>query len=228
MNKVYVIKVTKEFDKKNVVDAVKAYMTPKSDALRMENECVGDEYIIRLMCQKNASKKGKHTNEEWIENCSVKLSFGEDVCRVSIFCQTSSATEYVGLGALAGMCYVLPIVGIPAVLYSGISAVSKGSVQVNAEKFRKDILKIVKSFVYDKDIEKENKKKEKLDRKKNVTKNEAKKKGFVCSCGNILNDDERFCPKCGKARDNGVRVCICGKEIKSDAAFCPYCGEKVE
>jgi len=46
MEKVDVIKITKAYEKENVVNAVKAYMTPKSEEFRLASECVGETYVV--------------------------------------------------------------------------------------------------------------------------------------------------------------------------------------
>lgn len=48
----------------------------------------------------------------------------------------------------------------------------------------------------------------------------------VCSCGCVLNDQMKFCPKCGKPVELDFVICACGQRIKSDMSFCPYCGNK--
>lgn len=59
MDKVDVIKITKEFEKENVVNAIKAYMTPKSEDFRLASECMGETYIVRLLVRKKKSAKAK-------------------------------------------------------------------------------------------------------------------------------------------------------------------------
>ncbi len=49
----------------------------------------------------------------------------------------------------------------------------------------------------------------------------------ICSCGQQLTSELRFCPRCGKPVDNGMLTCTCGKMIKKDTQFCPYCGRSV-
>lgn len=43
-------------------------------------------------------------------------------------------------------------------------------------------------------------------------------------CGTKLNDDAKFCSKCGNLIE--IKKCAkCGKEMKADAKFCEYCGK---
>ena len=52
---------------------------------------------------------------------------------------------------------------------------------------------------------------------------------FCHNCGNSMNDNERFCSKCGTLR-TGAREAVCrtcGSELQSGAAFCDKCGAQV-
>lgn len=58
---------------------------------------------------------------------------------------------------------------------------------------------------------------------------EAKNKGAnVCSCGQKLTPENRFCPGCGKPVDNGMITCTCGNLIKKDLKFCSFCGKNLQ
>lgn len=54
------------------------------------------------------------------------------------------------------------------------------------------------------------------------------------NCGNELNNDEKFCPKCGyfldKHEDTNKQNCcpFCGKEIKGNESYCPHCGANLK
>ncbi len=52
----------------------------------------------------------------------------------------------------------------------------------------------------------------------------------VCAnCGNSLDEEQLFCPKCGTPRnaDSGKNVCgKCGTELQQDQEFCPKCGQR--
>jgi len=50
----------------------------------------------------------------------------------------------------------------------------------------------------------------------------------VCSCGQPLTTDNRFCPSCGKPVDSGMITCTCGKIVKNDLKFCSYCGRNLQ
>ncbi|MBO4626864.1 MAG: SPFH domain-containing protein [Lachnospiraceae bacterium] len=51
---------------------------------------------------------------------------------------------------------------------------------------------------------------------------------WTCSCGNAVDDQFAFCPKCGskKPAPAGTWKCSCGNEVNGDFAFCPKCGSK--
>ncbi len=55
---------------------------------------------------------------------------------------------------------------------------------------------------------------------------------FCGYCGNKLEDDAAFCPKCGKnifekIPQNEMKFCIkCGAKFQKDAIFCEKCGLK--
>ncbi len=51
-----------------------------------------------------------------------------------------------------------------------------------------------------------------------------------CECGNILNDESKFCSQCGKKIKEEIEfeTCeFCSSEISEDANFCACCGNKV-
>lgn len=222
MEKVDVIKITKAYEKENVVNAVKAYMTPKSDEFRLASECVGETYVVRLLGRnaKKGKKKSDPVQYDWVENCSVKLSFDVDTCTVGIFFQTYGAKEAVIIGAMTGIGMFVGF-GIPLLIGSGLMAAKGGSDAVGSKRFRKDILKIVESFVCDETTSGESTKEKKVFIEK---KNASKDSVYVCSCGKQLEEDQKFCPECGIPRDDGMRTCACGKQIKKSMRFCPYCG----
>lgn len=56
----------------------------------------------------------------------------------------------------------------------------------------------------------------------------AKSKNLVCICGNPLEPDTKFCPKCGKLVEQDMITCTCGKQVKGDMAFCPNCGKNLK
>lgn len=222
MEKVDVIKITKEFEKENVVNAVKAYMTPKNADFRLASECVGETYIVQLLGKKKKMRKAQKQQlpGEWVENCSVKLAFDEDTCTVGIFFKTYGASENLVCGA-AGMAMGAGI-GIPVMI--GL-AVLNGSNAVGAKRFRKDILKIVESFICDETIIEEGSKKKKALREKETASEDSV---YVCSCGKKLEKNQKFCPECGTQRDDGVRICTCGQQVEKSMKFCPYCGAVCE
>lgn len=43
-------------------------------------------------------------------------------------------------------------------------------------------------------------------------------------CGQKLNDDAKFCSKCGKSVES-KKCTNCGKEMNGDSQFCEYCGK---
>lgn len=50
--------------------------------------------------------------------------------------------------------------------------------------------------------------------------------GWVCTCGNHLNDDARFCSKCGTPKPADQKwTCSCGNVNAADALFCSSCGK---
>ncbi len=57
--------------------------------------------------------------------------------------------------------------------------------------------------------------------------------GFECDCGNILNENIKFCNKCGKKvekkkEDENHKNCInCDMNIPEESIFCPCCGIKL-
>ncbi|MBZ6006177.1 zinc ribbon domain-containing protein [Paraclostridium bifermentans] len=56
------------------------------------------------------------------------------------------------------------------------------------------------------------------------------KNSTKCECGNILNDESKFCSQCGKKIKEEVafETCeFCSSEISEDANFCACCGNKV-
>lgn len=58
---------------------------------------------------------------------------------------------------------------------------------------------------------------------RNVSK--AVNNGVICSCGEINDENAKFCAACGK---NLQSVCTnCGNNVKSDDAFCDQCGKKL-
>lgn len=60
-------------------------------------------------------------------------------------------------------------------------------------------------------------------------KQEAKNKGVsICSCGQKLSSENRFCPGCGKPVDNGMITCTCGNMVRKDLKFCSYCGRNLQ
>lgn len=48
---------------------------------------------------------------------------------------------------------------------------------------------------------------------------------IVCSCGQTLKKDAKFCTSCGEAV---AKVCECGTQLDVGAKFCTNCGKKVE
>ncbi|WP_195945829.1 zinc ribbon domain-containing protein [Paraclostridium bifermentans] len=51
-----------------------------------------------------------------------------------------------------------------------------------------------------------------------------------CECGNILNDESKFCSQCGKKVKEEIEfeTCeFCSSEISENANFCVCCGRKV-
>lgn len=59
------------------------------------------------------------------------------------------------------------------------------------------------------------------------------KTGIRCAnCGNELNENQRFCSRCGlpvgAGGTNQIRRCVkCGNELNEGAAFCKRCGSPV-
>ena len=47
-------------------------------------------------------------------------------------------------------------------------------------------------------------------------------------CGAMLQSGSKFCPQCGTAQATQKTCAQCGKELKAEAKFCPECGAKVE
>lgn len=55
-----------------------------------------------------------------------------------------------------------------------------------------------------------------------------KKKEISCAaCGNALNEDDKFCAKCGNAVGSELKCTKCGGVIKAGDRFCAACGNKV-
>lgn len=227
MDEMKVIPITKEFDREKLANAVIAYMTPNSENERIEHKCVGDTYNICVYYKPNKKK------DKWIEARYVQLLFGEDTCSVGIYYQTGRKENRTDVNIFAGTaavaCVAAPL-ALPA-LIAGVGAAA-GANMVHARKFKNDILKIVISYIGDE-------KAEKMFIEKMVEDNEADSASeqtdkpvetntWICSCGYQLNGDMKFCPECGKTRDNGMRTCRCGKQIEREMKFCPYCGEKIE
>uniref|UniRef100_UPI004057BDFE hypothetical protein n=1 Tax=Acetatifactor sp. TaxID=1872090 RepID=UPI004057BDFE len=198
MNKVDIIEITKEFEAEAVVNAVKAYMTPKNETLRMESGCIGGEYIVKLLAPKKAKEK-KTVKVMWEEQCSVKLSFDTDICRVNTYMALTASTWLLGAGLGAGVVglFLFPAVLAVSAVATGASAVTAGVEKHDANKFRKDIIKIVSSFVTDKSIEVKDIEQEELQDKK-IKKERAVKASAICSCGKQIKGDMNFCPYCGE------------------------------
>lgn len=50
--------------------------------------------------------------------------------------------------------------------------------------------------------------------------------GVRClNCGNILTDDQAFCPKCGQPRPQKRYCTKCGNALIAEQTFCPKCGQ---
>jgi len=155
-----------------------------------------------------------------LENCSVKLSFENGICTVGIFFQTYGAKEAVIIGAMAGFGMFVGF-GIPLLIGSGLMAAKGGTDAVGSKRFRKDILRIVESFVCDETIVDEYPNEKKILSDKKAASGDF---AYVCSCGKKLGKEQKFCPECGTPRDDGMRTCTCGQRIEKKMKFCPYCG----
>lgn len=46
----------------------------------------------------------------------------------------------------------------------------------------------------------------------------------VCSCGEKLSENAKFCLSCGKKVEDQTMTCPCGNEINNEISFCPNCG----
>lgn len=51
-------------------------------------------------------------------------------------------------------------------------------------------------------------------------------KGVLCECGQINDDDSKFCKKCG--RPLKAHCPSCGEAVDSDSKFCDNCGAKLD
>ncbi len=67
---------------------------------------------------------------------------------------------------------------------------------------------------------------EELNRMNSHLKGQAKV--LVCSgCGAPLNENDKFCSKCGKSTSASDVCPTCGKQVPTGSAFCPSCGQKL-
>lgn len=210
MEKVDVIKITKEFEKEELVNAIKAYMVPRDSKFQLESVRMGETYIVRII------EKLKLFNKN-MENCSVKLSFDEENCTVGISVHSDAATRG-GIGGCIGIGITIPPLLPVALGATAVTGVQGANV---ARRFRSDILKIVKSFICGEEIIEEKPKKGKNLKKKEAT---AEDSMYVCSCGMKLEKNQKFCPECGKPREDSTWRCTCGQQIENSMKFCPYCG----
>lgn len=217
MRKVDVIKITKEFEKEDLVNAIKAYMTPKNAKVQLESVCIGKTYVVRLLLNKKKRKPDQGT-----ENCSVKLSFDDENCTVEIFVGNAGLVETAGMSVVFLSTSFVPGIGpiFGTLAATGVAAAG-GVDAVSARRFRSDILKIVKSFICGEEIIEEKPKKGKNLKKKEAT---AEDSMYVCSCGMKLEKNQKFCPECGKPREDSTWRCTCGQQIENSMKFCPYCG----
>lgn len=128
--------------------------------------------------------------------------------------------EAVIIGAMTGIGMFVGL-GIPLLIASGLMAAKGGSDAVGSKRFRRDILKIVESFICDETMIEERPKLENALEEKVTA---AKDSIYVCSCGEKLENEQKFCPQCEAPRNAGIHVCTCGQQIEKSMKFCPYCG----
>lgn len=50
----------------------------------------------------------------------------------------------------------------------------------------------------------------------------------ICSCGHLIDYEERFCPYCNNGKEIKVRHCRCGAVIDENSNFCEKCGALVD
>lgn len=70
------------------------------------------------------------------------------------------------------------------------------------------------------------------DYNKTLENNEEKNHNLTCDCGNINNEESKFCSQCGKMVE--IEECIktieclsCGSQIDLDSKYCVCCGSKL-
>ena len=224
MEKKCVVKMKKDFDKHQLLKSIDSYMHLELDGIEQLETTRPEENTFKFSVMYKNTKRA-----EWKEGRSVCLSFDNDICTVKINYETSlwgsrnkksqDFSKTIGMASAASI-FLAPIAAPVIMVKAGATT---GLDIVNAKKFEKGIMEIIGRYSLE---DTSNKLLDDFDIEEDQNKQQSKE--VVCECGNKIAEGMRFCPECGKKRDDGMRICKCGQSIKSEMKFCPYCGEKSE
>lgn len=201
MNDLELITITKEYDETEVVNAVAAYMKPKSAKEHLTVNHEGHTHILQVLFQ---PPKGK---EKYLDACSVKLIFDQNVCRVAFEYQKSIIKTHSNQGMIAGVAAGMATVAtimFAAPLTIPVAAVGIGAALGSEihyyKKIQKGVMTILETYLCEKGASSAKKAVSESDSSvgANITEDtNSENNGKICSCGRRIEGDMQFCPQCG-------------------------------
>lgn len=151
MNDLKMITITKEYDEEEVVNAVAAYLNPKSEREHLTVSHEGHTHILQVLFQPKKKK------EKYVNACSTKLIFDKNVCRVSFGYQKSitnisSNKGMNAFGAAAATALVTAAVAAPLAMPVAVvgAGAALGSEAHYFKKIQKGVMTILETYLCEK------------------------------------------------------------------------------